>query len=95
MSPIPKTKDKSDKAVAKVKRKPEFVRAPDFDKEADKKRLKEISQLLWHLVQKDDDEYTEWLQKPRKEFGGKSAACLISTDRAKEVLKFLCQQFKS
>lgn len=70
-----------------------FKHAPDFNKEEDKKRLKEISQLLWHLTKQDDNEYTKWLQLKRKEFGGKDAVELISTDRAKEVLKFLCQQF--
>ena len=86
--------DRPTKAVPKTKQV-RFQHAPDFDKEADKRRLKEISQLLWHLVQEDDGEYTKWLQENRKEFGNKSAACLISTDRAQEVLKFLCQQFKS
>jgi len=95
MPPVPKQKDKNTRVVPKVKKKPTFVRAPDFDLDADKKQLKEISQLLWHLVQQDDEEYMDWLQKPRKEFGNKSAACLISTDRAQEVLKFLCQQFKN
>jgi len=79
-------------AVSKTKRK-QPVRAPDFDKVADSKRLKEISQLLWHLVKEDDDMYTKWLQAKREELEGKSAAELISADRAKDVLKFICQQF--
>ena len=79
-------------AVSKNKRE-QFKHAPDFDKEADKKRVKEISQLLWHLIKEDEKAYTEWLQTKREEFDGNSAAKLISTDRAKEVLKFICQQF--
>ena len=71
----------------------QFIHAPEFDKEADKKRVKEISQLLWHLIKEDDKAYTEWLQAKREEFGGNNAADLISSDRAKEVLKFICQQF--